>query len=175
LTIFRFTPHVIASFVFISLSCVSAVNAQTFKDFLVMNVCTTSSGTVDSQKVPGRDVCFSQRNVNGGEGPPYHLRDFPNTTSTNCKAKISGRELTNTIVLFNSNIRTLGYVDVGYDPSEDPSCTLSSADPRFRDRARARTEDRASVRWIESKPDGIGFLMASGDGIDLFLLDNSTV
>jgi hypothetical protein len=149
------------------LSNISTAGAQTFKDFLIMNVCTTSSGAVDAQKVPGRDICTSQRNVNGGEGPPYHLRDFPNTTGTNCKAKISGREVTNTIVLYSGNIRTLGYVDVGFDPNEDPNCVLSSSDPRFRDRARAATEDRASVRWIESNQSGIGFLMASGDGTDL--------
>lgn len=136
-----------------------------FKDFLVMNVCT-SGAVVDKTKIPGRDSCTAQRNLTTGESVHYHLRDFPNTTGT-CKEKISGREITSIYVLFNNNIRALGYTDVGFDPNEDPTCILSASDPKFRDRTRAATEDRGSIRWVDSDPEGIGFLMASGDGVDL--------
>lgn len=149
-----------------------AVQAKTFKDFLVMNVCLKADGSVDNTKIPGQVAC-TQRNLNSGEASYYKLRDYPNTNGTNCRSKRSSREMTNMYAWYNGKVRALGYTDMGYDPNEIPSCPVLDTDPHLHDRANASKEDRASVRWVETQEGGIGFLMASGDGADLSYFTSS--
>lgn len=155
----------VAAAVATTLTAAPAVQAKTFKDFLVMNVCLKSDGTVDKTKIPGKNAC-TQRSLNSGEAPYYKLRDYPNTSGS-CRVMRSSREMTNMYAWYDGKVRALGYTDMGYDPNEIPSCPVNDTDPHLHDRANAATEDRASVRWVETQDGGIGFLMASGDGNDL--------
>ena len=122
----------------------AAEGSGPISDFMTMDVCTQSDGSVAMGKIPGSPDCSGRRNIKPGEQPTYILQNFSGPRS-----KCAGGAVTkvNIPVTIGANTRITS-----------STFKAGCAGPQSVDDVEGAEDNGLSIQWYDK---GYGFLMGS--------------